>query len=82
MKKTIAHSVHTYLFRTGSWIYSQLKNAEKFHCLVVATRKQNLDVFPWEDAYFISDLTGLNRFFQKEYARRTDFYYPFNTTAA
>jgi colanic acid/amylovoran biosynthesis glycosyltransferase len=77
MKKTIAHSVHTYLFRTGSWIYSQLINVKRFHPVVVATRKQNLDVFPWDDAYFISDLTGLNRFFQKEYARRTGFYYPF-----
>jgi len=76
MQTTIAHSVHTYLFRTGSWIYSQLVNVKKYHSLVVATRKQNLDVFPWDDVYFLSDLSGINRFFQKEYAKRTDFYFP------
>ena len=73
----IAHSLHTYLFRTGSWIYSQLKNVKNFDSLVIATRKQNLDIFPWPDAYFISDLALLNRFFQREYAKRTEFYYPF-----
>ncbi len=75
--KIIAHSVRTYLFRTGSWIYSQLVNVKKFHSLVIATKKQNLDVFPWDDVYFIADLFGLNRFLQKEYAKRTDFYYPY-----
>jgi colanic acid/amylovoran biosynthesis glycosyltransferase len=75
-KKTIAHSVHTYLFRTGSWIYSQLVNVKKYHSMVVATKKQNIEVFPWDDVYFISDLSAINRFFQKEFAKRTDFYYP------
>ena len=76
MQKTIAHSVHTYLFRTGSWIYSQLLNVRAFHSLVVATRRQNMEVFPWSDVFFLSDLSGPNRFFQKEYAKRTGFYYP------
>jgi len=77
MNKLIAHSLHTYLFRTGSWIYSQLSNVKKFDSLVIATRKQNLDVFPWRDAYFLSDLSAINRFFQRAYAKRTDFYYPY-----
>lgn len=77
MKKIIAHSLHTYLFRTGSWIYSQLVNVHKYHSLVIATRRQNLEVFPWDDAYFLSRLSGPSRFFQREYAKRTDFYYPY-----
>ncbi len=77
MQKIIAHSLHTYLFRTGSWIYSQLINVHKYHSLVIATRRQNLDVFPWPDAYYLSRLSGINRFFQREYAKRTDFYYPY-----
>ena len=77
MNKLIAHSLHTYLFRTGSWIYSQLCNVKKFDSLVIATRKQNLDVFPWHDAYFLSDRSAITRFFQRAYAKRTDFYYPY-----
>jgi colanic acid/amylovoran biosynthesis glycosyltransferase len=77
MKKLIAHSLHTYLFRTGSWIYSQLTHVKKFESLVIATRKQNLDVFPWEDAHFLSELSPFSRFIQREYAKRTDFYYPY-----
>jgi hypothetical protein len=77
MNKLIAHSLHTYLFRTGSWIYSQLCNVKKFDSLVIATRKQNLDVFPWHDVYFLSDLSAIHRFIQRAYAKRTDFYYPY-----
>ena len=77
MKKIIAHSVHSYLFRTGSWIYSQLLNIRKFRSIVISTKKQNLDVFPWDETWFMSDLSPLNRFFQKEYAKRTNFYYPY-----
>ncbi len=77
MRQLIAHSLHTYLFRTGSWIYSQLCHVKKFDAVVIATRKQNLDVFPWPDAYFLSDLPPLKRFFQRAYAKRTDFYYPY-----
>jgi len=77
MKQLVVHSLHTYLFRTGSWIYSQLKQVTRFDSLVIATRKQNLDIFPWPDAYYISDLAPLNRFLQRAYAKRTDFYYPF-----
>ena len=77
-KKIVAHSLHTYLFRTGSWIYSQIINAKRFHPLVIATRKQNLEVFPWDDAYFLSDLPAFQRFFQRQYAKLTDFYYPWS----
>lgn len=76
-RPVVAHSVHTYLFRTGSWIYSQLQNVKKFEHVVVATKKQNLEVFPWDPVYFLADLSGVRRFFEREYARRTGFYFPF-----
>ncbi len=77
MKKTVAHSLHTYLFRTGSWVYTQLAEVKCFNHIVIATRKQNMEIFPWNDAFFISDLSFPNRFFQREYAKRTNFYYPY-----
>ncbi|MCX8042835.1 MAG: glycosyltransferase [Desulfobacterota bacterium] len=76
-KPIIVHSLHTYLFRTGSWIYSQIVNTHRFRPIVVATRRQNLEVFPWDETYFLSDLPALRRFFEREYAKRTDFYYPY-----
>lgn len=77
MPKTVAHSVRSYLFRTGSWIYAQISNLKKYHPLVITTRKRNLDIFPIEKIYSLSDLNGLNRFFQRQYAKLTNFYYPF-----
>ncbi|MBW2182372.1 MAG: glycosyltransferase, partial [Deltaproteobacteria bacterium] len=77
MPKTVAHSVRSYLFRTGSWIYAQISNLKKYHPLVITTRKRNLDIFPVEKIYSLSDLNGLNRFFQRQYAKLTNFYYPF-----
>jgi len=77
MPKTVAHSVRSYLFRTGSWIYAQISNLKKYQPLVITTRKRNLDIFPVEKIYSLSDLNGLNRFFQRQHAKFTNFYYPF-----
>jgi len=77
MSKPIAHSVRSYLFRTGSWIYAQISHLKKYQPLVITTRKRNLDIFPVEKIYSLSDLNGLNRFFQRQYAKLTNFYYPF-----
>ena len=77
MPKTVAHSVRSYLFRTGSWIYAQISNLKKYQPLVITTRKRNLNIFPVEKIYSLSDLNGLNRFFQRQYAKLTNFYYPF-----
>jgi colanic acid/amylovoran biosynthesis glycosyltransferase len=77
MSKIVAHSVRSYLFRTGSWIYAQISHLKKYQPLVITTRKRNLDIFPVEKIYSLSDLNGLNRFFQKQYAKLTNLYYPF-----
>ena len=72
----VAHSLHTYLFRTGSWIYSQLVHTPGFRHVVVATRTQNLEVFPWQPVCALSDRAGLSRWLQRELARRTGLHYP------
>jgi len=77
VSKLIAHSVRSYLFRTGSWIYTQISHLKKYQPLVITTRKRNLDIFPVKKIYSLSDLHGLNRFFQRQYAKLTNFYYPF-----
>ena len=77
MSTLIAHSVRSYLFRTGSWIYSQISHLKKYQPLIITTRKRNLDIFPAPRIYSLSDLNGLNRFFQRQYAKATNFYYPF-----
>jgi len=75
--KIIAHSVRSYLFRTGSWIYAQISHLKKYQSLIITTRKRNLDIFPAEKIFSLSDLNGLNRFFQRQFAKATNFYYPF-----
>lgn len=77
MSKVIAHSVRSYLFRTGSWIYAQISHLKRYQPLVITTRKRNLDIFPLKKIYSLSDLNPLNRFFQRQYAKLTNFYYPF-----
>ena len=77
MPKIIAHSVRSYLFRTGSWIYAQISHLKKYQSLIITTRKRNLDIFPAEKIFSLSDLNGLNRFFQRQFAKATNFYYPF-----
>ncbi len=77
MSRIIAHSVRSYLFRTGSWIFAQISHLKRYQPLVITTRKRNLDIFPIKEIYSLSDLNSLNRFFQRQYAKLTNFYYPF-----
>jgi colanic acid/amylovoran biosynthesis glycosyltransferase len=77
MSHIIAHSVRSYLFRTGSWIHAQISHLTRYQSLVITTRKMNLDIFPVERVYSLSDLNGVNRFFQRQYAKFISSYYPF-----
>ena len=77
MSKVVAHSVKSYLFRTGSWIYSQISTLKRYQPLVITTQKRNLDIFPLDKIYSLSDLTAPNRFFQKQYSTLTGLSYPF-----
>jgi len=77
MSKVVAHSVKSFLFRTGSWIYSQISNLKRYQPLVITAQKRNLDIFPLEKIYSLSDLSAPNRFFQKQYSKVTGLQYPF-----
>ena len=77
MPAVIVHSVKSYLFRTGSWIYSQISHLKRFHPIVITSKKSNLDIFPLPEIYALSDLTALNRFVQQQYVKLTGSSYPF-----
>ena len=77
MARLVAHSVKSYLFRTGSWIHAQINHLTRYRSLVITTKKRNLDIFPVEEIYSLSDLFSLNRFFQKQYSTITGLSYPF-----
>lgn len=62
-RRVIAHFVFPYLFRTGSWIYGQLTNIEKFKSIVFTNRKENLDIFPFEPLYSYEDLQWARKVF-------------------
>jgi len=48
----VAHFVHSYLFITGSWIYTQLLNMKRFKPFVITRNLENLDEFPFKDIHF------------------------------
>lgn len=77
MDRVIAHSVKSYLFRTGSWIYAQISALKRYHPIVITSKKSNLDIFPVPELYALSDLNPLNRLVQQQYTRLTGAPYPF-----
>ncbi len=46
MTRNIVHLVSPYLFNTGSWIYSQIKNLNDFESTVFTTFKENTGQYP------------------------------------
>lgn len=55
-KPVVAHIVGSYLFHTGSWIYTQLKNVRTVRPIVLTTKVENLDQFPFEPVYCYQSL--------------------------
>ena len=55
-RKVIAHIVTPYLFLTGSWIYSQITNIDRYRQIVLTNRTENLDIFPFDPIYSYGDL--------------------------
>ncbi len=77
MSRVIAHSVKSYLFRTGSWIYAQISALKRYHPIVITSKTSNLDIFPVPEIYSLSDLNPLNRFIQQQYMKLTGSPYSF-----
>lgn len=79
MKRIVAHSIYpSYLFITGSWIYSQLTGIREYDNIVLTSSKKNMDIFPFEKVYSISDCNKFRREYYKKYRRVFKSYYPFS----
>ncbi len=66
---TVAHIVSSYLFQTGSWIYTQLTHMQSVRPVVLTYRLENLDQFPFAPIHlYRSPLPGAARW--RAYARR------------
>lgn len=46
----------TYLGRSETWIHAELRNARRFRKIVLTTRVENLDLFPWPSIYMPAEL--------------------------
>jgi len=62
---TVAHLLGTYLFRNGTWIYSQISALTKWHPIVLCKRTENLDVFPMDDLYSLSQLGAVKSVYNR-----------------
>jgi len=58
---TVAHLVFPYLFRTGSWVYGQLVHARRFRPIVLTTKTENLDTFPFSPVFSYERVTTVRK---------------------
>lgn len=76
-KSCIAHVISSYLPLTCSWIYNQLIYLKLFKPIVLTERTFNLDKFPFDEIYSLSERSAANRFFQRSYKAITRTYLPY-----
>lgn len=78
----VAHFIESYLFATGSWLYSQLR-ANLYESIVLTRRTENLDIFPFPSIYYCRDpfspatirgQTRFNEMFEKLTRRRHRYF--------
>jgi colanic acid/amylovoran biosynthesis glycosyltransferase len=70
----IVHLITPYLFYTGSWVYSQLIGVKKFSNIVFTQRKENLQLFPFQEVFSPEDFGYFKKVTNKIYRRITDNY--------
>jgi colanic acid/amylovoran biosynthesis glycosyltransferase len=61
----VAHFISSYLFITGSWIYTQLVNMKRYSPFVITRQLENLGEFPFDAVYCHSRRFGANSFLQR-----------------
>ncbi len=58
-KPVVAHSLDTYLFLTGSWVYSQIRNVREIRPIVICDRQANTDTFPFAPICSLGDCSRM-----------------------
>jgi colanic acid/amylovoran biosynthesis glycosyltransferase len=71
---SVVHLVTPYLFRTGSWVYSQLTAIRCFENTVFTQKKENLELFPLKNVYGPEDFGAMKKFSNLLYRRITGKY--------
>ncbi|MBM3317875.1 MAG: glycosyltransferase [Candidatus Eisenbacteria bacterium] len=56
--RTVAHLVSPYLFRTGSWIHTQLLHARDFRPIVLTQALDHPEAFPFSPVHCVTDSLG------------------------
>jgi len=82
-KTTIAHLVRNYLFTTGSWIYGQLINLQKCQAIILTSKTENLNIFPFDPIYEYKEFSylagiigaGLRKSFEFLTSRKTKYFF-------
>ncbi len=62
-KRVIAHLVSSYLFLTGTWIHRQIVNTKRYKPVVLTTKTENLDIFPFEPIFSYGHLSTIEKVF-------------------
>lgn len=80
MTRNIVHLVSPYLFNTGSWIYSQMKNLKGYESHVFTTFRENPEQYPHESVVaaweFPEPKKFVSRFMLRFFDRQGVFYRP------
>lgn len=58
-RPTVAVIRKTYLARSETWIHTELRAGKRYARIVLTTRTENLDRFPWPEVYQPADLPRL-----------------------
>ncbi len=76
-RMVVAHSVHPFMFLTGSWLYNQIVNLEAFQSIVLTTLTLNRDIFPFDRVYTTENLPKWRQIAEKAYRKLFKTYLPY-----
>jgi colanic acid/amylovoran biosynthesis glycosyltransferase len=82
MTKLVLHSVNPYLFATGSWVYGQVSQLQRWKAAVVCKRTENLDQFPLANVHALCDLPLPRRWLEPCQKALNGGYFPFMKAVA
>ena len=78
---TVLQVVRTYLPKTENWIYEQVRHVERYRSVFAAKATSNLDTFPFDPIYSVSNALPHVRILDREIRKRAG-YSPFFSAVA
>ena len=73
----VGHIINTFLFKTGSWIYSQIQFQPCYPSIILSLELENQEQFPYDKIFSLQNLSKRRQYWERIIRKSATHYYPY-----